>query len=286
LELVCSKLAQSDPLCESVQEALGLFTDDACAVMVEQKQHTQQQLELRSQQCSVLADKVCSDLPTMTRFCKLARSKLATYTPNYCVDMLRTYGDTIEQLRKQANANRLSPELAAALSAGQPPAFGPKDGKIRVVEFVDYESPYSPQTAAIVRRLAGKYASELRFEIRQFPLPDNPHAHLAAQAALAANAQGRYWEMHDKLLEQREHLDRASLLRYARELGLDMSAFEEAIRSERYAAAVDADVKLGNQLEVVGMPTVFVNGERMLNSVNEEAIVEAIEEYRALAPKE
>jgi protein-disulfide isomerase len=281
LKLVCSKVAEQDPLCESVQEAVGILTEQTCAIMLQHSPFTEAQLQLRSEQCGVLADRVCADLPTMNRFCKLARTRLATYTPNYCVDMLRKYPETIAQLTKQATASRLSPERAARLLQGEPPDFGPKDGAIQVVEFVDYESPYSAQTAAIVRNLAVKYATELHFVIRQFPLPDNPHAHLAAEAALAANAQGRYWPMHDKLLENREHLDRASLLRYAAEIGLNIGAFQSALASQRYAALVDADLKLGDELNVVGMPTVFVNGERVANSVDEQGIVEAIEEHRA-----
>lgn len=283
LDFVCGRVAEQDSLCLAVQESVGLFTSQTCASALEHKAFTDEQLTQRAKQCSVLADKVCADLPGMTRFCKMFRGAVVRYTPDYCVGMLRKYPETLAQLTKQATAARLPPGQAAALLAGDPPAFGPDSGRIQMVEFVDYESRYSGQTAAIVRNLAAKYASELHFVIRQFPLPDNAHAYLAAQAALAANAQGKYWQLHDKLLEHRQQLDRASLVEYAREIGLDVASFKAALDQKRYAAAVDADLELGKRLKVVGMPTLYVNGERLLNSVDEAGIVDAIEEYLAAA---
>jgi protein-disulfide isomerase len=282
LDFVCSHVSGEDPLCLDVQEVVGILTSDTCAVAYEQRAFTEAQLKKRAQQCQALADKICQDLPGMQRFCKRVQTQAARYTPNYCVDMLRNYPETLAQLKQELNAPRLKPEQAAKLYEGEPPAFGPVDAPIQIVEFADYESQYSPQTAAIIRRLAAKYGERLRFVMRQFPLPDNPHAHEAAQAALAAQAQGKYWPMHDKLLENRTRLERADLLRYGKELGLDTAQLKAALERKQYAAEVDADVALGKSLEVVGMPTVFVNNERITNSVSESAIVDAIEEYLAL----
>lgn len=283
LDFVCSHVAERDSLCLAVQEAVGLLTPDTCRVALAHKAHTEAQLALRNKQCTVLADKLCADLPTMTRYCKMIQSAAARYTADHCVTMLSHYPQTLADMTKQATASRLPKEKAAKLYEGEPPELGPKGGAIQVVEFLDYESPYSPKTAVIMRKLADKYASELHFVIRQFPLPDNPHAHLAAQAALAANAQGKYWAMHDKLLDNRTQLDRAAMLRYAKEIGLDVPRFAAALDQKRFASAVDADVALGKELEVVGMPTLFVNGERILNSVDEARIEAAIEEYLALS---
>lgn len=282
LDFVCSHVAGQDPLCLEAQEAVSILTSDTCAVAYEQRAFTEAQLQKRAEQCRVLVDKICEDLPGMTRFCKRLQKQAARYTPNYCVDMMRKYPETLAQAKQEVNAPRLTPEQAAKLYEDEPPAFGPAAAPIQIVEFADYESQYSPQTAAIIRALAAKYGDRLHFVMRQFPLPDNKHAHEAAQAALAAHAQGKYWPMHDKLLENRTHLERADLLRYGKELGLNTVQLKAALEQKRYAAAVDAEVALGKALEVVGMPTVFVNNERITNSVSESAIVEAIEEYLAL----
>jgi len=282
LDFVCSQVSGQDPLCLEAQAAVGILTSDTCAVAYEQRAFTEAQLKKRAEQCGVLATKICEDLPGMTRFCKRVQKQAARYTPNYCLDMLAKYPEALAQLKQEVNAPRLRPEQAALLYKGDPPAFGPKDAPIQIVEFADYESQYSPQTAAIIRKVVAKYGEQLHFVMRQFPLPDNKHAHEAAQAALAAGAQGKYWPMHDKLLENRTKLERADLLRYAKELGLDVLQLRAALERKQYAAAVDADVALGRSLEVVGMPTVFVNNERITNSVSETAIIEAIEEYLAL----
>lgn len=276
---VCAHTAEEDSLCGAARKSAGLLTPGTCGVALAHKAYAEQRLAQRQRSCDALADKVCGDLAGMTRFCKMVREAIVRYSPDQCVDLLRDYPKTLAQLTKQANADRLSAARAAALLAGDPPAFGPPDAKLQLVEFVDYESRFSAQTAAIVRKLAAKYPGELHFVIRQFPLPDNPHAYLAAQAALAAGAQGKYWQMHDKLIAHHDRLQRASLLEYAREIGLDVRAFQAALDHERYAAAVDADIALGKASNVIGMPTVYVNGERLLNSVDEAATVAAVEEY-------
>jgi protein-disulfide isomerase len=284
LEFVCNRVDPQDTLCLTVQEGISVLTEEACAVAYAQRAFTEAQLAKRKLQCGVFADKVCADMPGETRFCKTVRERVVKYTPNFCVDMLNSYPETLAQLRKQLIADRLSPERAAQLYAGDPPSFGPKDAAIQMVAFVDYESIYSPKTAAIVRRLAAKYEGRLHFVLRQFPLPDNPHAQLAAQAALAAHAQGKYWSMHDMLLENRTQLDRASLLRYAKVLGLDTAQLKAALDGQRYAPAVAADIALGKAMEVVGMPTVFIDNERIMSSVDEAGMVAAIEEHLARKP--
>jgi protein-disulfide isomerase len=264
-----------------VQDSLGLLTPETCATALERRAFTEAQLNKRKQQCGTFSDKVCADLPEEQRFCKLMRDRVALETPDVCNRMLQNYQDTLVQLKQQLAESRLPPDVAAKLYEGDPPAFGPKDGSIQVVEFIDYESLYSPQTAAIVRNLSTKYSSQLRFVMRQFPIVGSPHAYEVAQAMLAANAQGKYWPMHDKVLENRERLERADLLRYARELGMNDSLLQTALEQKRYAAAVDADIALAKALKVVGMPTVFVNNERMPNAVDEASITAAIEEHLA-----
>jgi protein-disulfide isomerase len=281
LDYVCSHASEQDSLCLAVQEGVSILSEETCAVALSQRDNTGAQLAQRKQKCAVLADRACADMPKMQRFCKKIRERVLRYSPDFCVDMLRDYPQTLAKLEQQAAADRLPPAKAALLYEGDPPSFGPKDAPVQVVEFIDYESRYSPQTAAIVRKLAAKYPTQMHFVMRQFPLPDNPHAYLAAQAALAAHAQGKYWEMHDKLLKHQTQLERTDLLRYANELGLDVSQLKAALDHLRYAPAVDADLKLVQALQVVGMPTLFVNGERMLNSVDEQGIVDAIEEYLA-----
>lgn len=285
LDFVCKHVEGQDSLCLTVQEGVALLSSEACAKAFEQRAYTEEQLKKRAQQCNLFAQKVCADLPDEKRFCKMTSERVTHYTPDWCIGMLSKYPETLVGLKKQLAADRLTPEKAAPMYQGDPPAFGPKDGPIQIVEFIDFESQFSPKAGVIARSLAAKYPSQLHFVVRQFPLPDNAHAHLAAQAALAAQAQGKYWPMHDKLLENRTQLEAADILRYGKELGLDVAKLKAALDKKTYAAAVDADVAIGKAIQVVGMPTIFVNNERIYNSVDEEGIVAAIEEYLARGAK-
>ncbi len=100
----------------------------------------------------------------------------------------------------------------------------------------------------------------LRFVFRHLPLTDvHPNAALAAEASEAANAQGKFWEMHDMLFANQDALLFADLARYATELGLDVARFERDLREGRYGARVAQDVESADSSGVVGTPTLFIN---------------------------
>jgi protein-disulfide isomerase len=96
---------------------------------------------------------------------------------------------------------------------------------------------------------------------RQSPSHNRPDAHLAAEASLAAHAQGKFWAYHDILFGNPQAHDRAALERYAREAGLDTARFRKALDRHTFAADVDADVELGRNLSVRAVPTMFANGK-------------------------
>jgi protein-disulfide isomerase len=275
---VCTSLEPDADLCGYVKASVELLSSEACALALQQPDQLRQKLSERSQRCGELASKLCADLGSKRRACAMVQEASRKFTPERCVTMLHDYPQVLANLERQASAYQLAPEQAAKLTAGEPPALGPATAKLQLIEFVDFENRDCAQGAMIIRELARKYGDQLHYVVRQFPLPYNAHAHLAAQAALAAHAQGKFWQMHDLLLAHREQLERASLERYAQEIGLDRSQFKVALDHERYAPQVDTDVALGNELSVVGMPTLFVNGERMLNAVDQDSVVAAIEE--------
>jgi protein-disulfide isomerase len=98
---------------------------------------------------------------------------------------------------------------------------------------------------------------------RQFPLDRHPNAGFAAQASLAAAAQGRFWEFHDLAFAHQDQLDPLALERWAEEAGVERTAFRGALRDETYRAAVEADLALGFATCVSGTPTTFLNAERL-----------------------
>lgn len=118
----------------------------------------------------------------------------------------------------------------------------------------------------------------MRLVFKDLPLPSHPLARPAHEAARCAGAVGRYWPYHDRLFEGQPDHDRADLVRYAVEIGLDREAFVRCVDERRFAAAVDADISQARALGVTGTPTFFVNGRPLIGAHPVETFREVIQE--------
>ena len=140
---------------------------------------------------------------------------------------------------------------------------GNPSAPLTLVEFGDYECPFCRQAYPAVNALEEVLGDRLRFAFRHFPIAAaHPHAVLAAEAAEAAGAQGRFWPMHDQLYLHQDALDAPDLLEYAAQLGLDLGVFEYDLRTHRFLPRVGADRRSGAISGVNGTPTFFINGVR------------------------
>src|ERR1700682_6320899 len=157
---------------------------------------------------------------------------------------------------------------------------GPDDAPVTLVEYGDYECPYCGMASPIVKRAQQDLGNRIRFIFRNFPLAEShPHARLAAQAAEAAGAQGKFWEMHDMLFEHQDALEADDLAGYAKSLGLDVPQFARDLETGTYAKRVRDDFRNGVRSGVNGTPTFFVNGSRYDGSwANEKAFIHALRE--------
>src|ERR1700738_3193044 len=116
---------------------------------------------------------------------------------------------------------------------------GPDDAPVTLVEYGDFECPYCGMAHPIVKSAQRQLGDQLRLVFRNFPLAEaHPHARLAAQAAEAAGAQGRFWEMHDMLFEHQNALEFEDLVGYAKSLGLDTAQFAHDLEAGTYAKRV------------------------------------------------
>ncbi len=163
-----------------------------------------------------------------------------------------------------------------ALTAGDQPAKGRPGAPVTLVEFTDYECPSCAQTQPVLERLLREYDGKLRLVVRDFPLQQHAQATLAAQAAEAARAQGKFWEYHALLFRQQPNLSRAQLSEYAGQLGLDRQQFEAALAAQQFAAPVQRDVQDGVRFGIRATPTLFINGRRVPENTY-EALKAAIE---------
>lgn len=167
------------------------------------------------------------------------------------------------------------------LVRGGSAVLGAQEAAVTVVEFGDFQCPACGALHRVLRpvRRSGIDQS-VRFVFRQFPLPQHDQAQLAAEASLAAGAQGKFWEYHDLLFDNQEKLARGDLERYAEQLGLDTAAFRAALDEGKYREAVQQDVDDGRALGVRATPTVYINGTQYTGQYVVEELQAAIDRAR------
>jgi protein-disulfide isomerase len=149
------------------------------------------------------------------------------------------------------------------VTVGSAPAKGPKNAPITLVVFSDFQCPYCGRIEPTLAKLEADYPGKIRVAWKNFPLSFHQNAKPAANAALAAGEQGKFWEMHDKLFANQQALDRASLEKYAQELGLNLGKFKAALDGNKYESQIAADMKEGSAVDVSGTPATFVNGRKI-----------------------
>jgi protein-disulfide isomerase len=147
-----------------------------------------------------------------------------------------------------------------------------------IVEYGDYECPYSRRAFREIERVEERLGAEVRFAFRHFPLTEiHPHALAAAAAAEAAALQNRFWEMHELLFHRQQALEDDDLLRYAGELGLDVETFDRERAGSRVLNRIRRDVESGIASgEVRGTPTLFIDGAVHRAGYDAASLVEAL----------
>jgi predicted DsbA family dithiol-disulfide isomerase len=155
---------------------------------------------------------------------------------------------------------------------------GRGDAPLSLVEYGDVECPFCGSATGVVEELRERYGDRLQYVFRHLPVEEkHPRARLAAEALEAAGAQGRFWEMHDRLFAEQDRLELDDLVGHAQALGMDAERFLEALRDGVHEAAIDADVESADRSGVTGTPTFFVNGERHTGPHDAQALAEALD---------
>ena len=139
--------------------------------------------------------------------------------------------------------------------------LGLASAPVTVVEYGDFECPSCLQAHGALRIMLSHFDEQLRFVFRHFPLREvHPHAELAAEAAEAAGAQGKFWPMYDLLFTHSQHLKKKHLLDYAGQLELDLPRYQNAINDQVYLQRVQEHMQVGRRLGVRSTPAFYVNG--------------------------
>ena len=122
------------------------------------------------------------------------------------------------------------------------------------------------------------YKGKVRLVIKNYPYRYRDYSRIAAEASLAAREQGKYWEMHDLLIKHSPKLERASLIGYAKELGLDVPKFTASIDGQKYKAEIDRDLKLAVDMDLYNTPTFYINGRQVVGERPFEYLKKIIDE--------
>ncbi|HWG63613.1 MAG TPA: Na+/H+ antiporter NhaA [Streptosporangiaceae bacterium] len=174
-------------------------------------------------------------------------------------------------------------DLAVPVDPGRDHIRGPKKSPVTVVEYGDFECPYCGQAEPVVRELLADFG-DVRYVWRHLPLNDvHPHAQLAAEGSEAAAKQGKFWEMHDLLLDHQGALNAKDLIGYAEGLGLNTEKFAEDLRKHAGAPRVAEDVDSADLSSVSGTPSFFVNGKRHYGAYDIGTLSQAVRAARARA---
>jgi len=141
--------------------------------------------------------------------------------------------------------------------------LGQAESPVTLLEYGDFECPYCAEARPLLQDLVAGQPDTVHLVFRHFPVATtHPHALIAAEAAEAAGAQGKFWEMHDMLLTHQNRLIFDDLRIYAEKIGLDMARFDHEMATHQYEEEIQRDFRAGIQQGVNGTPSIFINGLR------------------------
>jgi protein-disulfide isomerase len=140
---------------------------------------------------------------------------------------------------------------------------GNKNAPVTIVEFSDFQCPFCSRVNPTIKKIFETYGDKVRVVFKHNPLAFHKDAPLASEAALAAGAQGKFWEMHDVLFANQRQLKRPDLEKYAAQIGLNLEQFNADLDSHKFKAQVDADLAQAKTIGVRGTPNFFINGKKL-----------------------
>lgn len=205
----------------------------------------------------------CEDTPVSVAACVQEKRPCAACLPaaEFLVSQVRL-GKTQAQV-EISYKERFSPDFVKEIELDGSPSKGSPSASITIVEWADFQCPMCQRASPILSEVV-KENPDVRLVFKNFPLPMHEYAEDAARAAMAADLQGKFWEMHTALFSSQMPLSEATIEGFAEQLGLDLTQFSKDLKSEKVADSVARDRKQGDAVKLQGTPTVYVNG-RLFN---------------------
>jgi RNA polymerase sigma factor (sigma-70 family) len=160
---------------------------------------------------------------------------------------------------------RLDQAALAKAKVTQGPAKGAANAPVTITMYSDMICPYCGNSLGTIDQLMDEYPGKLRIVMKQMPV--HKAAVMPAEANYAADAQGKFWELHDLMAQHQDDLSRGNVDALAQQAGLDMTAFNAALDNHTYKAAVDADIASAKDIEINATPSFVINGRRMIGNL-------------------
>jgi protein-disulfide isomerase len=202
----------------------------------------------------------CANVATTVAVCVLEKRACST-----CVRAAKwiarnvTTGRPVDEVAHDYR-ERWDPSAMREIAVDGSPIFGHENAKVTIVEFADFECPACGAMAPILEEVLAAHPNDVRFVFKEYPLSRHVHGEPSARAAVAAAAQGKFWEMHHALFSHQAALEPHDVDLYARAVGLDMSRFAADESSPSTADRIARDRRLGDALGVDHTPTIYVDG--------------------------
>lgn len=165
--------------------------------------------------------------------------------------------------RKREPRRQPDPNAVYKVEVGKSAQKGPDDALVTIVAFSDFQCPFCSRVNPTLKQVEETYGEKVRIVFKHNPLPFHKDAMPAAQLALEAREQGKFWEMHDTLFEHQRQLGEGELVGYAKEVGLNIPKVQQALKSEAHKAEVLQDQQQARSLGASGTPSFFINGRNL-----------------------
>ena len=186
--------------------------------------------------------------------------------------------DRLRQLRTLHHVHVYLEPKRIKVDTSDAPSIGPEDAPVVIVEFIDLQCPFCAKVETVLQRIRVIYGDKVRFVFRHDPLSFHPNAEKAAEAAVCANAQGKFWPFHDAVISDNDKLPREKLERRAAAAGIELQGFKDCLDSSKAERQVRSDLKLVGRYGVRGTPTFFINGRFLTGSQSFEKFARIIDE--------
>jgi len=217
---------------------------------------------------------VCGDAQSLINSVKTCRRSVAAL--RYVAKLIEA-GYTDSEIGEKL-ANRYRPVAVKKIDVADAPMKGNPGAKITLIEFADYECPHCKRFQPVLHQILDEFRSDVKLYFKNYPLPQHTNARLAAEAAVAAQKQGKFWQYQDKLWEKSDELTPAEIEKAAKEVGLDVTKFRQDLASEPVKARVQKDRNDGQAAGIQATPTLYINGREYTDGRDTDSLREWIKD--------